>query len=245
MCGLMVSASAAGKNISLSYGISLAGLPIAKAGVSMVFDDGTYRISGAARPRGLAKLVRRVDGAASTQGNLTGGMPSPTSFSYSTRGKSNREVNMSLSAGRITNVRVTPRKTPRADRIPLQEKHLMGVIDPLSAMFMPADRKHQVCDRKIPIFDGQYRYNVVLSPAGRQVYAAKGFRGAAYVCRLSYEPIAGHRPQKRSVKYMAANKNMQIWFASVGDGSYYLPVYAAVATYVGRITFAIRSVEVQ
>ncbi len=237
------ASSAGSTNFVVQYGVSLSGLPIGKAGVSMVINDNDYRISGAARPRGLAGFVSKVEGEAAATGEISKNALFPTSFTYNQKGKRRRNVNVSMSSGRIVAVKISPKKPPSSDRVPLQKEHLEGVIDPLSAMLVPASKRDQICNRKIPIFDGQQRYNVVLRPGGRQTYASRKFKAIAHVCRLAYEPIAGHKPHKRSVKYMAANKNMQIWFAPVGDGTYYMPVFGSVATYIGRITFAIRSIE--
>ena len=63
-----------------------------------------------------------------------------------------------------------------------------------------------------------------------------GYNGHAYVCRLRYIPIAGHKKNHRNIKEMAANKNMEIWLAPMGGVSVFTPIKISVSTKYGRFS---------
>ena len=52
------------------------------------------------------------------------------------------------------------------------------------------------CDRRLPIFDGKERFDLVLSYKGQMKVSEQqpsGQPGMAHVCRVKYQPIAGHK----------------------------------------------------
>ncbi len=101
------------------------------------------------------------------------------------------------------------------------------------------------CNRTLPIFDGRYRFNVVLSyvrtekaPAG-----VEGYQGQTLVCQARYVPIAGHRTEGDTIKQMAANREMFVWLAPIKGTRVLVPVRASVATPIGTFVVEATSFE--
>ena len=65
-------------------------------------------------------------------------------------------------------VEITPPIDQKPDRVPVKDGDKKGVVDPVSALLMPAVSAGNLidsanCNRTIPIFDGAARFDVVLS----------------------------------------------------------------------------------
>jgi len=58
--------------------------------------------------------------------------------------------------------------------------------------------------------------NAVLDPL-----SSKGFEGNVFTCALRYQPISGIRPFKQNIKFMKANRDMEITVAQVGNTNIY------------------------
>ncbi len=67
---------------------------------------------------------------------------------------------------------VEPAPTPRPDRVPVAPQDRVGVLDPLTMLMVPLPPGDlagaldpALCDRRIPVFDGATRADLVLSRA--------------------------------------------------------------------------------
>jgi Protein of unknown function (DUF3108) len=63
--------------------------------------------------------------------------------------------------------------------------------------------------------------------------SATGYSGPVAVCALRYIPIAGHRPNRPGTKFMAENKNMEVWLAPIESARVLLPYRISVKTMIG------------
>ena len=93
----------------------------------------------------------------------------------------------------------------------------------------------KACNRTLPVFDGYTRFNVVLRYAGVRNVRAKGYRGTAFVCKARYQPIAGHRPHRKAIRFMVANRQMEVWLAPLGASRVLAPFKIAVNTMIGVV----------
>ncbi len=127
---------------------------------------------------------------------------------------------------------------PDPERVTVSEVHKRGVIDPVSALMMPAQGRGELidpqnCNRTIPVFDGASRFNVVLSYGETRSVQKPGYAGPILVCNARYQPIAGHRPDRPGVKFMEDNTEMSVWLAPVEGTRVLLPLRIAVRTQLG------------
>ena len=53
------------------------------------------------------------------------------------------------------------------------------------------------CNQTFPIFDGETRYDIKLSYKDTQKVKTKGYNGYAYICRMRYIPLFGHKKNQK------------------------------------------------
>jgi Protein of unknown function (DUF3108) len=151
-----------------------------------------------------------------------------------------RKIRIALSRGRVRQEVVTPPLPYRPDRVPITQEHRKGVIDPVSALFMPVLSKGGPaepgnCDRTLPIFEGTERFDIRMSYLRiEMVKTDKGYSGPAVVCRATYKAISGHRP-KSSVQYMEQNRTIEAWLAPIEGTNMLVPWRVSLSTKVGTL----------
>jgi hypothetical protein len=225
--------------LHVTYGVSLVGLPIGVAHVTADITPSSYSVDLRARMSGLASLVSNARGASTGKGAIVGGHVVPATFATTaSSSKMTRTIRMALADNVVTGVEIAPPFDDNPDRIPLTDKDKHGVLDPVGAFVipMPTDSgptSPAACNRTIPIFDGWTRFDIKLSYVGQREVSAKGYSGPVAICAARYVPIAGHRPDKPTTKYMAENKDMEVWLAPVAGANVLLPFRVSVRTMIG------------
>ena len=71
------------------------------------------------------------------------------------------------------------------------------------------------CDRRLPIFDGKERFDLVLSYKGQMKVSEQqpsGQPAIAHVCRVKYQPIAGHKVDTEN-SFMATTDGIEVALA--------------------------------
>ncbi|MCZ8184324.1 MAG: DUF3108 domain-containing protein [Beijerinckiaceae bacterium] len=234
--------SAVAADIEARYSITLAGLSIGKASLSAQLNGAGYVLNVSSALTGIVGAVSQGRGAATARGNVSGTSVLTNGFSLSaTNGKDTRKIQIAAASGSVRNVTIDPPFVVQPDdstRIPLRDSHKVGVLDPVSALIMPVRSGNPMdkanCDRRLPVFDGNQRFDVVLSYAGtRQVRSEDGYSGPVLICTARYIPVAGHRPDRRVTKFMAENRNMDAWLAPVNGGKTLIPYRISVKTMIG------------
>ena len=141
----------------------------------------------------------------------------------------------------MRSVAVEPEPPERPDRVPVKPADRAGVTDPVGMLAVPVPDgplSPGLCDRRIPVFDGTSRADLVLS-RGSLVDVADGpYRGQALDCRVRWVPVSGHRPKRPAVVRMAANDGMRVRLAPVPAGGLLLPLEIAVDTGWGTARIA-------
>src|SRR5215212_7885759 len=159
-CALCLSPAAArAQTLKVDYAISLAGIPLGSADLAMTFEGSKYKMQVGAKLTGLAGLLTGGRGAATAAGALSGSQPVPASFAVTSRSSNDqRTVRMGLTGGSVAAVEITPPLDEKPDRVPLKDSHKRGILDPVSALIMPASRASPTdpgnCNRTLPVFDG-------------------------------------------------------------------------------------------
>jgi len=232
--------TAPAQTLKVSYDITLAGLPLGKADLSSSFKGGKYELEGRAKLTGLAMILTGGRGEANASGTLDGDAP-PRSNAFSVVSKtsdSQRVVRMGIRSGRVSQVEIDPPLEPKPDRVPVKAADKNGVVDPMSALLMPAMASKSLtdpanCDRTLPVFDGASRMNVVLSYAETKKVEVPGYSGPVLVCNARYVPISGHRSERPATKFMQDNRDMSVWLAPVEGTRVLFPVKVSVRTMIG------------
>lgn len=221
--------------IDTHYSVTLLGLPVAELRFSTSVDQRDYEIKGSLKTSMIGDLGGRVRGTAAVSGRLEKDKLQATDYrvAYSS-GDHKHLTEMTFKNGNVTRTVMQPqRKRGGSNWVPVSEGDLRAVLDPLSGLVFPGNA--QVCPRALPIFDGESRITLHLSPKGVRPFSTKGFSGDAIVCAVRFEPKSGYKKSSSSMAYLKASKDMEVWFARNPVAGIYAPVYAKVPTKVGRV----------
>ena len=100
-----------------------------------------------------------------------------------------------------------------------------GTADPLSP---------EACRGSAAVFDGRMRYELRLDFKRMEtVRAEKGYQGPVVVCAIYFLPVAGYIPDRPVIKYLAAQRNIEIAFAPVAGTRILVPFWMKVPTPLG------------
>jgi hypothetical protein len=229
------------ETLNAAYSVRLLGLSLGTAGLVGTVGPSTYRLEASAKLSGLAAAVTKSEGAATASGSISKGRILPATYaSASSNSKETRTVRMALNAGNVSAAEITPPAEPWPDRIPITDAQKRGIIDPLSAILMPIANGGpligpEACARNIPVYDGVTRFDIPLSYVGTRHVSASGYDGPVVVCSARYRPISGHRPNREATRFMAENKQMEIWMAPLPEARALAPFRISVATMVGTL----------
>jgi hypothetical protein len=181
-------------------------------------------------------------------GMLTSKALKPAAFSldYKSTLKAG-SLKIGFSDGTVTDVAQQPLVPPKPGTVPLREQHLKGVLDPLSAiMLLSRGSGTNPCERRIPIFDGKERFDLVLSRKGEvQVTEQQpsGQPDVAYVCRVRYQPIAGYKLDKET-EFMVANDAIEVALRPIPSANVFIPYQATIPTMAGYASIYAKRVEI-
>lgn len=235
----LAAAPASAETMIAHYSVKLIGLTLGSASVATAIDPTSYKVEANAKLSGIASLVSNSRGAATASGIFAQGRIAPNAYATtSANSKMTRTMRVAMSAGDVRAYEVTPPFDEFPDRIPITEAHKHSITDPLSALVMPVPGTDSVvgpaaCNRTLPVFDGWTRFDVKLNYVGVRNVKVHGYAGPVAVCAARYVPIAGHRPDRPATKFMAENKNMEVWLAPVGTSRVVMPFRISVATQMG------------
>ena len=240
---LAQDAGAASGRVSVTYGLSLSGLPIGTASFNAVISNDAYRINAAARIGGILALLSDGRGAGTASGHLGAQKPMSSGYSMSSISSDKEQtVRMTIASGTITRSDVSPPLPPRRDRVPVSDADKRGVLDPLSALLMPVPgsagpASPAACGRTLQVFDGAQRFDVNLAFSRMEKLSGEeAYSGPVVVCSARYVPIAGHRPKREQTRFMAANRDLEVWLAPISGTRVLAPLRIVVGTQIGRLT---------
>ncbi len=236
-----LSGAAEAETIRAHYALSLMGLSIGSAFASGVVEPQSYRVDISMRTTGLANLVNNSKGAATASGAFTQVGPSPSAYANTTSNSDEtRTVRMSLAGNSVRAAEVRPEPWDMDARIPVTDGNRKRIVDPVSALIMSVPQGQDLagpaaCNRTISVFDGVTRFDVALAYAGAHTASTKGYSGPVAVCSARYTPIAGHRPDSKSTRYMAENHDMNVWLAPLPDVHVVVPIHIDIKTGAGDL----------
>jgi hypothetical protein len=221
------------------YTVSLVGFHIGEVAAAGSIGPANYRVNLNAKLTGIAAMVSNVKLALASTGSLRKGGPAPSTYATSAANSQGvRTVRMSLDAGNVKAVEIFPPFEDKEGRIPVTEAHKRNIVDPTSAFIMPVPDGEPLigpsaCNRTIPVYDGYVRFDVTLHYVGVRNVSVEGYSGPVSVCAARYIPIAGHKRDSKSTKFMAENRDIETWLAPVGRAHVVVPLHVALTTLAG------------
>ncbi len=232
--------------LEASYAITIAGLTIGKADVKSRFTPKGYAAAISGSTWGISRFVSDARAMLAGAGRLAGSRITPASYSLETKESGfETSVSMAMNGGAITSLDAWPGLMEAADRVPLTQNHKRGIVDPVGAFMVALEGNGEpdgkaVCNRTVKVFDGWQRFDIRLTYKDKRAVTG-AYNGDVIVCSARYVPIAGHRPTRDTVEYMANNKRLEIWMAPVEGARVMIPYRILIGTKAGDLIIAARS----
>jgi len=223
------------------FNVNYGGLRIGNLTFTIELAEDGYALSANGKTAGVARLFSKGKGSFSSEGRFEGAsvIAVEHKIQVTEKGKT-AKLSMSFDNGNLKNVTANPKKKVRTgkDYVPITDELLKSIIDPASSIVVPtianASGGRDVCGRTLNVYDGETRFDIVLSYKSTRPISAKGFKGLAYVCKFMYVPVAGHKKGHKSVEIMRKNEEMEIWLAPIKGTSIFTPIKIDVGSPVGR-----------
>jgi hypothetical protein len=237
-------AQAVAASFSTEYSVRLVGIPIGTASLDAEFSDGRYTIAFAGRVGGLARLFSHASASAAAAGETGGDRLSPSEYRHEwTEDDETESARVRFSNAEVTEISLERPVRHKEQDVPVTEAHKRNVLDPASAFLWhaPAGAAPETCERTLNIFNGRHRFDLAFRYSRTESFQASdgSYSGPAIVCAMRYTPLSGYRRSKASVRFMAENRDMEVWMAPTGDG-FVAPVKIRVRTKYGRLVLEAR-----
>lgn len=250
--GLVLTGPAAATTWSPSvtavYKLRMAGMELATFNFnSSVNGDNSYKLGGHGKLSwgfGLYTYTGNFSGT----GTVAGEEIRPSSYVYDW--KVNRKtggVKLGFTRGAVQSVDIQPPHTPNPEAVPVKPEHLTGVFDPLTALIvLSRQRAGDPCERKIALFEGKQRFDLVLArKRDEKVVETKpsGQPVQAHVCSVRYVPVAGHRPN-RETNFAIKTEGIEVAFRPIPSANMLLPYRIIIPTPVGNAVLLAQRVDI-
>ena len=233
------SAFAQGK-LDARYEATLAGIPVGKGAWTIDIADDTFSASASGGTSGLLKAFAGGSGTGAAQGRVVNGALVSTNYSATTTtSKKSEAIRMVLSGGNVKEYAIEPEPPVDPDRLPITDAHRRGVYDPMTGSMLRVPGSGdplspEACRTGAAIFDGRMRYDLKLDFKRLEtVRAEKGYRGPVVVCAVYFSPVAGYIPDRPVIKYLAAQRNIEITFAPIAGTRILVPFRMVIPTPLG------------
>ena len=233
--------------VSATFDVEFGGVGIGSFDFNSTTTGNTYALNGVGKLSLLFGALK-WNGNSEATGTVTADAPLPKTFGFAFKSSSKAGSTKLIYTGNtVTRVIQDPDKPPKEGTVPVQPSHLVNVLDPMSALLaMSKGTSGNPCQRRIPIFDGRARFDLVLSPKGTVQLTEQrpsGQPGTGYVCRVKYIPIAGHKPDEETGA-MAKSNDIEIVLRPIPSANVFVPYRVTVPTIAGNAVLKARRVDI-
>ncbi|MGX4768767.1 DUF3108 domain-containing protein [Bradyrhizobium guangdongense] len=232
-------AAAQGK-LEAQYEATLSGIPVGRGAWNIDIQDEVFSAAASGGTTGILKSFAGGSGTGASQGRIVNGALVATAYQASTTtSKKTEEIHITLDKGNVKEFGIIPEPPVDPDRIVVTDAHRRGVFDPMTASLVRVPGNGdplspEACHGGAPIFDGRMRYELKLDFKRMEtVKAEKGYHGPVVVCALYFVPVAGYIPDRPVIKYLAAQRNIEIALAPVAGTRILVPFWLKVPTPLG------------
>jgi hypothetical protein len=232
-------------NLKADYDVAFNGFNIGTFTFQAEAEQDSYTLTGTAN---LSLLLGAISWKSDirTFGTLDQKKPQPAAYAFEIQsGSRGMLTRMGFEDGAVNSVAHMPVQPVKPEVVPVRAHHLKGVVDPLSAMMMLAS-SNAPCDRRIPVFDGRERFDLVFSRKGEMrinEQAPSGQPSVGHVCRVRYVPIAGHKADDYT-QQMAESKDIEVVLRPVPSAQVFVPYQVSIPTPMGTATLTSKRAEI-
>ena len=231
----------ADSRLEARYVASIAGIPIGSGSWMIDIGETRYVAAASGSTSGLLRIFVGGQGTSAARGTILRGKLTPSAYAATiSTFDSSTSVRLTLADGNVKSSEVEPPLDHDPERVPLTRAHEQGVLDPMTATLLPVPGTGnplaaEACQRTLSIFDGRLRYDLMLTFKRMDtVHAEKGDSGPAVVCAVKFSPIAGYIPSRTAIKYLAKQKDIEIWLVPIAGTRVLVPFRAEGPTPIGK-----------
>ena len=170
---------------------------------------------------------------------MAGTLVSTNYQASTTTAKKKKSIRMVLTSGFIKEFSIDPEPPVDPDRLPVTDAHRRGVYDPMTGSMLRVPgtgdlMTPEACRVSAGIFDGRMRYDLKLDFKRMEtVKAEKGYQGPVLVCAVYFTPVSGFIPDRPVIKYLTAQRNIEIAFAPIAGTRILVPFWMKIPTPLG------------
>ncbi len=233
-------AGAQGK-LEAHYTASLAGLPIGEGSWTIDISDSNYSAAAAGTTTGLLRAFTGGHGSTTARGTLQGGRPLSSAYAATiATSKKTDEIRLTVTNGNVKDFTVDPPQDKDPERVPITDAHQHGVLDPMTASLLRIPGtgdpvSPEACQQTAAVFDGRLRYDLKMAYKRMEtVKAEKGYSGPVVVCAVYFSPVAGYIPSRTAIKYLAKERDIEVWLAPIAGTRVLVPFRTQGPTPVGH-----------
>jgi hypothetical protein len=200
-----------------------------------------YNLSADAK---IDTAVFDYGGAMTSTGNVLAAVTKPAYYTFRFKQKALLSSSKSKSLGigfdqtGVRDVRWVPPDDFPAGFIPVTKDQLRNVLDPLTGvMSLSVGDTARPCDRRLPIFDGRQRFDLVFTPAGKPASPT-----ADQVCHVKMIPISGYKPGEGSESVIRGT--IEVVLRPVPKANIVIPYRVTVPTIIGAAVLTSEQVDI-
>ena len=225
------------------YAATVAGIPIGAGSWVIDITDSQYSAAVDGTTSGLLRAFTGGQGSATARGTLTNSKQLTSIYAANLNGRNNKKIDsirITISNGNVKDYKVDPPADVEPNRVPITEASQRGVLDPMTASLvrMPGNGDPLVpeaCQRTHEVFDGRLRYDMQFAfKRMDKVKSVKGYFGPVVVCAVYFTPVAGFVPSRASLRYLAKQRDMEVWLAPIAGTRVLVPYRAQGPTPLGQ-----------
>lgn len=249
-CGLALlpgHAAAAPVSAVAKYAITMSGVNVATAVISLKDDGSRYSLDISAKVAGLAQLV--ASGTAQVDSTGTSGRNGLEANNFDLKTVASGDTfttTIQYRGGDVTAFIVDPPVTNNIDRVPIERKQLVQVNDPIAPFVLKGRALDKsLCNRNLRIFSGVERFDIDLTFASMQTATSlrTGYQGPVVLCSMRYKPISGHYTTSDVTNYLADSDRILIWYAPLGTTGTFIPYRVLIGTTVGDLSMVLTDLQ--
>ena len=240
--------------VVMGYRIDLDSFNLGSFRFTTTLNGSDYRVQGAGHFSILGGLLYDLWTTTASSGKVTSAGPEPTTYMLSyTGGGDSGQLRMTFDTGAITALSIIPVRVRDPHEILVRKSQLVGALDPIAAAFFVARSNGpngdlKVCDQTVPVFDGEWRYDLVLAPKRKvplRKQASTGYASYAIICRVRFKPISGYAPDDPNIKVMAYTDDIEVWLVPLAGTDMYVPYHLLLPTDSGLLSVTSTTLRIE
>ena len=189
-----------------------------------------YNLSADAK---IDTAVFDYNGAMTSIGSVLSAITRPSHYTFQFKQKAflssakSKSLGIGFDQTGVKEVRWVPPDDFPDGFIPVTKEQLRNVLDPLTGvMSLSVGDTARPCDRRLPIFDGRQRFDLVFTPASKPAAPT-----ADQVCRVKMIPISGYKPGEGAESVISGN--IEVVLRPVPKANIVIPYRVKVPTIIG------------